>query len=195
MSKWPMRGHFRYLSFKTFSMTPRTLQCEMFWVLLSSSKHSGVSEDSKSATFPSVGLHPHTWPKWGCDSVVAAKEFVDQAGSAQARANVGGIGVVLDDANGQPGLADQQVGLLPCEWVGLIQILNPHAPSPLPLPPTNTSILHISSILPTFFNIFPHFYSLFSLQIKTKTKISPFPPPPKIIPLSTFNGLSTLLKS
>jgi hypothetical protein len=31
------------------------------------SKHSGVPEDSKSSTFPSVGLHPHTWPKWGCD--------------------------------------------------------------------------------------------------------------------------------
>ncbi len=25
--------------------------------------------------------------------------------------------MVLDDANGQPGLADRQVGLLPCEWV------------------------------------------------------------------------------
>jgi hypothetical protein len=35
--------------------------------LLSSSEHSGVPEDSKPPTFPSVGLHPHTWPKWGCD--------------------------------------------------------------------------------------------------------------------------------
>jgi hypothetical protein len=42
--------------------TPRTPQCEVFWVLLSSSEHSGVPEDSKSPTFPSVGLHPHTWP-------------------------------------------------------------------------------------------------------------------------------------
>jgi hypothetical protein len=25
--------------------------------------------------------------------------------------------VVVDNANGQPGLADRQVGLLPCEWV------------------------------------------------------------------------------
>jgi hypothetical protein len=49
-------------------MTPRTPQCEVFWALLSSSEHSGVPEDSKSPTFPSVGLHPHTWPKWGCDS-------------------------------------------------------------------------------------------------------------------------------
>ncbi len=26
-------------------------------------------------TFPSVGLHPHTWPKWGCDKkfVIATK--------------------------------------------------------------------------------------------------------------------------
>ncbi len=66
-SWWPMRGHSRYLRLKTFPMTPRTPQCEVFWALLSSSKHSGVPEDSKSPTFPSVGLHPHTWPKWGCD--------------------------------------------------------------------------------------------------------------------------------
>jgi len=37
-------------------------QCEVFWVLLSSSEHSGVPEDSKSPTFSSVELHPHTWP-------------------------------------------------------------------------------------------------------------------------------------
>jgi len=49
-------------------MTPRTPQCEVFWALLLSSEHSGVPEDSKSPTFPSVGLHPHTWPKWGCDT-------------------------------------------------------------------------------------------------------------------------------
>jgi hypothetical protein len=49
-------------------MTPRTPQCEVFWALLLSSKHSGVPEDSKSSLFPSVGLHPHTWPKWGCDN-------------------------------------------------------------------------------------------------------------------------------
>jgi len=67
MSKWPMRGHFRYLRFKTFPMTPRTPQCEVFCPLLSSSEHSRVPEDSKPPTFPSVGLHPHTWPKWGCD--------------------------------------------------------------------------------------------------------------------------------
>ncbi len=68
MSKWPMRGHFRYLRFKNFSMTPRTPQCEVLWALLSSSEHSGVPEDSKSSLFPSVGLHPHTWPKQGCDN-------------------------------------------------------------------------------------------------------------------------------
>jgi hypothetical protein len=64
-----MRGHFRYLRFKTFPMSLRTPQCKVFWALLSSSKRSGVPEDSKSSTFPSVGLHPHTWPKWGCDNV------------------------------------------------------------------------------------------------------------------------------
>ncbi len=36
--------------------------------MLSSSEHSGVPEDSQPPTFPSVGLHPHTWPKWGCDT-------------------------------------------------------------------------------------------------------------------------------
>ncbi len=50
MSKWPMRGHFRYLSFKTFPMTLRTPQCEVFWPVMSNSKHSGVPEDSKSPT-------------------------------------------------------------------------------------------------------------------------------------------------
>ncbi len=52
----------------------------MFWALLSSSEHSGVPEDFQPPTFPSVGLHPHTWPKWGCDireaKYVFPKEFV-----------------------------------------------------------------------------------------------------------------------
>jgi hypothetical protein len=72
MSKWPMRGHFRYLRFKTFRMTLRTPQGKVFCPLLSSSEHSGVPEDFKSSTFPSVGLHPHTWPKWGCDTCKVA---------------------------------------------------------------------------------------------------------------------------
>jgi hypothetical protein len=50
-------------------MTPITPQFEVFWALLLSSEHSGVPEDSKSSTFPSVGLHPHTWPKWGCNKI------------------------------------------------------------------------------------------------------------------------------
>jgi hypothetical protein len=58
MSELPMRGHFRYLRFKTFSMTSRTPQCEVFCPLLSSSEHSGVPEDSQPPTFPSVRLHP-----------------------------------------------------------------------------------------------------------------------------------------
>jgi hypothetical protein len=58
MSKWPMRGHFRYLRFETFSMTPRTPQCEVFWALLSDSKHSGVPEDSKSPTLGMLGFTP-----------------------------------------------------------------------------------------------------------------------------------------
>jgi len=58
MSKWPMRGHFRYLRFKTFPMTPRTPQCEVFLALLSNSKHSGVPEDSKSPTLGVLGFTP-----------------------------------------------------------------------------------------------------------------------------------------
>jgi hypothetical protein len=50
MSKWPIRGHFGHLHFKTFPMTARTPQCKVFWSLLSNSKHSGVPEDSKSPT-------------------------------------------------------------------------------------------------------------------------------------------------
>jgi hypothetical protein len=58
MSKWPMRGHFRYLRFKTFPMTPRTPQCKVFWAFLSNSKHSGVPEDSKSPTLEVLGFTP-----------------------------------------------------------------------------------------------------------------------------------------
>jgi hypothetical protein len=50
MSKWPMRGHFEHLHFKTFPMTPRTPQGEVFCPLLSNSKNSGAPEDSKSPT-------------------------------------------------------------------------------------------------------------------------------------------------
>jgi hypothetical protein len=45
-----MWGHFRYLRFKTFPMTLRTPQGEVFCPLLLNSKHSGVPEDSKSPT-------------------------------------------------------------------------------------------------------------------------------------------------
>jgi hypothetical protein len=50
MFKWPMWGHFENIHFKTFPMTPRTPQCEVFWPLLPNSKHLGVPEDSKSLT-------------------------------------------------------------------------------------------------------------------------------------------------
>jgi hypothetical protein len=58
-------------------MTLRTPQCEVFCPLLSSSEHSGVPEDSQPPTFPSVGLHPHTWPKWGCDKAPIEVHFAD----------------------------------------------------------------------------------------------------------------------
>jgi hypothetical protein len=58
MSKWAMRAHVRYLRFKTFPMTPRTRQCEVFWALLLNPKHSGVPEDSKSPTLGVLGFTP-----------------------------------------------------------------------------------------------------------------------------------------
>jgi hypothetical protein len=64
-------GNARPFSISTFqdlSNDTKNTQCEVFWTLLSSSKHLGVPEDSKSPTFPSVGLHPYTWPKWGCNT-------------------------------------------------------------------------------------------------------------------------------
>jgi hypothetical protein len=39
-------------------MTRRTPQCEVFWALLSNSKHSGVPEDSKSPTLGVLGFTP-----------------------------------------------------------------------------------------------------------------------------------------
>ncbi len=39
-------------------MTPRTFLCEMFWVLLSNSKRSGVPEDSTSPTLGVLGFTP-----------------------------------------------------------------------------------------------------------------------------------------
>ncbi len=59
MSEWPMRGHFRYLRFKTFPTTPRTPQCEVFCPLLLSSEQSGVPEDSNSQLFQVLSFTPH----------------------------------------------------------------------------------------------------------------------------------------
>jgi hypothetical protein len=78
--------------FKTFPMTPKTPQCEVFWALLSSSEHSGVPADSKPPTFPSVGLHPHTWPKWGCDNCLAMP--IHPFTSATCVFNEGGMNLV-----------------------------------------------------------------------------------------------------
>jgi hypothetical protein len=65
MSKSTMRGHFRYIRFKNFPMTPRTPQCEVFWALLSSSEHSGVPEDSKSSFFSKCWASPPHLAKVG----------------------------------------------------------------------------------------------------------------------------------
>ncbi len=58
MSKSRMRGHFRYLRFKTFLMTPRTPQCQVFWSSESSSELSGVPEDSNPNFFQVLGFTP-----------------------------------------------------------------------------------------------------------------------------------------
>ncbi len=72
-----MQGNFRHLHFKTFPMTPRTPQCEVFWPLLSNSEHSEVPEDSKSPTSGVLGFTPTlgqsgvatTWElTWECES-------------------------------------------------------------------------------------------------------------------------------
>jgi hypothetical protein len=65
MSELPTRGHFRYLSFKTFPMTSRPPQCEVFFPLLLSSEHSRVPEDSQPPTFPNVGASPPHLAKVG----------------------------------------------------------------------------------------------------------------------------------
>jgi hypothetical protein len=39
-------------------MTPKTVQCEVFWALMSNPKHSGVLEDSKSPTLGVLGFTP-----------------------------------------------------------------------------------------------------------------------------------------
>jgi hypothetical protein len=39
-------------------MTPKTLQCKVFWSLLSSSEHLGVPEDPKSPTLEVLGFTP-----------------------------------------------------------------------------------------------------------------------------------------
>jgi len=69
MSKWPMRGHFGHLHFKTFPMTPRTPQCEVFWPLLSNSKHSGSPGGLQIPNFGSVSFIFTLSPKWGCDII------------------------------------------------------------------------------------------------------------------------------
>ncbi len=71
-------------------MTPRTPQCEVFWALMSSSEDSGIPEDSKSPTFPSVGLHPTlgqsgvatTWVRWVRSLYKAAPSAIKVNGTA-----------------------------------------------------------------------------------------------------------------
>jgi hypothetical protein len=70
MSELTMRGHFRYLSFKTFPTTPRTPQCQVFCPLLSSSEHSGVPKDSNSSLFSKCWASPPHLAKVGLRHIV-----------------------------------------------------------------------------------------------------------------------------
>jgi hypothetical protein len=47
---------FDIYAIRPFSMTPRTLQCKVFWALLSNSQHSKVPKDSKSPTLEVLGF-------------------------------------------------------------------------------------------------------------------------------------------
>jgi hypothetical protein len=76
MFKWPVRGHFLYLRFKTFPMTPRSPQCEVFWALLSNSEHSGVPEDSKILTFSKCWASPPHLAKVGLRHQLCTNHFV-----------------------------------------------------------------------------------------------------------------------
>jgi hypothetical protein len=64
-----MRGHFGHLHFETFLMTPRTPQGEVFRALLSSSKHSGVPEDSDSRLFQVLGFTPTLGQRRGATGI------------------------------------------------------------------------------------------------------------------------------
>jgi hypothetical protein len=59
-------------------MTSRTSQCKVFWALLSSSKHSGVPEDSKSPTLGVLGFTPALG-----QSGVATQKLKDNMGLIQ----------------------------------------------------------------------------------------------------------------
>jgi hypothetical protein len=77
MSKWPMRGHFRYLRFKTFPMTQERFNAN------SSGPCCRTLNIRESRRTPSPQLwHPHTWPKWGCDSCDESCKSVFAHGSS-----------------------------------------------------------------------------------------------------------------
>jgi hypothetical protein len=72
MSELPMRGHFRYLRFKTFSMTPRTPQCEVFCPFLSSSELRESRETPNSQLFQVLGFTPPHLVKLGLRHILHA---------------------------------------------------------------------------------------------------------------------------
>ncbi len=90
MSKWPMRGHFRYLRFKTFPMTLRTPQCEVFWAFLLSSKHSGVPKDSNPSLFSKCWASPPHLAKVGLRHYIPGVEDLFQVGDHLVKMEHGG---------------------------------------------------------------------------------------------------------
>ncbi len=61
---------FSISTFQELSNDTKNTPMRGVFPLLSSSKHSGFPKDYKSQLFRSVGLHPHTWPKQGCDTCI-----------------------------------------------------------------------------------------------------------------------------
>jgi hypothetical protein len=67
-------------------MTQRTPQCELFWALLSNSKHSGVPEDSKSPTLGVLGFTPTLAQSGVATSMLPLEKYIGSLDEHEAGA-------------------------------------------------------------------------------------------------------------
>jgi hypothetical protein len=74
MSKWLMRGHFGHLHFETFPKILRHLKARCFAFYCRALKLR-ESLRTPSSHFWECESHPHTCPKWGCDTSSDATIF------------------------------------------------------------------------------------------------------------------------